>query len=79
MKNNGKKIKINFLLGFWVGRIGPNIHIGAMVFSEVAKIGYFKEIRKDSVLKNQGLMIGGAVGIGCAFGTPFAGFFVMQF
>lgn len=49
-----------------------------MIFSEVAKLGYFKEIRRDSVLKNQGLMIGGAVGISCAFGTPFAGFFKMK-
>lgn len=59
--------------GFVVGRVGPGFHYGALCFTELSKIPYFKDIRKDSVLKSQSIMIGGAVGYACCFGTPFAG------
>jgi len=55
------------------GRIGPNMHFGALVFTAVSKLPYFKEMRRDSVLRNQSLLIGGALGLSCAFGTPFTG------
>lgn len=30
-------------------------------------------MRRDSVLRNQSLMIGAALGLSCTFGTPFTG------
>jgi len=61
------------------GRIGPNMHMGAMIFTAISKISYFKEMRRDSVLRIQSLMIGGALGLSCAFGTPFTGKFQKYF
>ena len=62
-------------IGFVTGRIGPNMHISAMIFTAISKISYFKEMRRDSVLRVQSLIIGAALGLSCSFGTPFTGDF----
>lgn len=49
------------------------MHIGAMIFCAFSKVSFFKEMKRDSVLRNQSLMIGGALGLCCSFGTPFTG------
>ena len=62
-----------YILGFAVGKVGPCLHLGGLVSFNLSKLKFFKKIKTDSVLKMQSLMIGSAVGLGCAFGTPLAG------
>jgi len=56
-----------------VGKVGPCLHLGGLVSFNLSKLRFFHKIKTDSVLKMQSLMIGSAVGLGCAFGTPLAG------
>ena len=44
-----------------------------MITNNLAKLNFFKQIRRDSVLKIQSIMIGASVGLGATFGTPLAG------
>jgi H+/Cl- antiporter ClcA len=48
--------------------------LGGLTSFNLAKLAYFRDIKTDSVLKLQIIMIGAAVGLACAFGTPIAGF-----
>ena len=69
---------MKFIKGFPVGKVGPCLHLGGLASFNLAKIPYFHRIKTDSVLKMQIIMIGSAVGLACAFGTPIAGIFLIK-
>ena len=69
---------MKYIKGFPVGKVGPCLHLGGLASFNLAKIPYFHRIKTDSVLKMQIIMIGSAVGLACAFGTPIAGIFLIK-
>lgn len=59
--------------GYSPGRIGPDIHIGAMIGYNLLKLDIFSELKKDEILKYESILIGAATGLTITFGTPLTG------
>ena len=59
--------------GISVGKMGPFIHMGAMVASLVSQIPIFKALKENPLFKLQALSAATAAGVGATFGAPLGG------
>eukprot|EP01119_Soliformovum_irregulare_P016972 TRINITY_DN4996_c0_g1_i4.p1 TRINITY_DN4996_c0_g1~~TRINITY_DN4996_c0_g1_i4.p1 ORF type:complete len:595 (-),score=108.49 TRINITY_DN4996_c0_g1_i4:40-1824(-) len=59
--------------GASLGKVGPFVHIGALIINNVAKLGVFKKIKANKQLMQQMLGVGCAIGYGASLGTPIGG------
>ncbi|KAA8497734.1 Chloride channel protein F [Porphyridium purpureum] len=59
--------------GLPVGWEGPNVHISCIIAHHLARIPYFRLLRKDKSLRLQLMVCACSVGLASSFGTPIGG------
>jgi H+/Cl- antiporter ClcA len=65
--------------GASIGKVGPYVHLSAIVCSRLMKIKFFSKINSSTSTKNAMLSAAAAAGITLALGTPMGGvFFSME-
>ncbi|KAL0476315.1 11 TM domain-containing transmembrane protein [Acrasis kona] len=65
--------------GLFLGKVGPAIHMGALISNNMMNLRIFHPIRKNDKLKMQMITCGTALGVGANFGAPTGGvFFAME-
>jgi chloride channel 2 len=63
--------------GMFLGKVGPAIHMGALIANNLMNLRIFHPIRDNTKLKMQMLTCGTALGVGANFGAP-TGYVIFQ-
>mmetsp|Transcript_21553 Transcript_21553/g.24056 ORF Transcript_21553/g.24056 Transcript_21553/m.24056 type:complete len:770 (+) Transcript_21553:36-2345(+) len=59
--------------GFHIGKEGPYVHIISAVGTQLTRLPWWRNIKKNDAVRQQMLAVACALGVVCAFGAPIGG------